>query len=61
MRAAGLLSGPVPLALRLLRRVPAAAIASIAGALVTRFAWIRAGQISSQDPAPALALRASTD
>jgi formate-dependent nitrite reductase membrane component NrfD len=54
MRAAGLLSGPIPLGLRLVRRVPAAAIAGIAGALMTRFAWIRAGQTSSQDPAPAL-------
>ena len=57
MRAAGVLSGPLPLGLRLLRRIPAAAASSIAGALLTRFAWIRAGQTSSQDPAPALALQ----
>ena len=57
MRAAGVLSGPLPLGLRLLRRIPAAAASSIAGALLTRFAWIRAGQTSSEDPAPALALQ----
>lgn len=60
MRAAGLLSGPVPLALRLialgnkkrsraLRR--AAAISSLAGSLLTRWAWIRAGKASADDPA----------
>jgi formate-dependent nitrite reductase membrane component NrfD len=60
MRAAGLLSGPVPLALRLLalgnkrrsrelRR--AAAISSLAGSLLTRWAWIRAGKVSASDPA----------
>ena len=60
MRAAGLLSGPVPLALRLLalgnkrrsrglRR--AAAISSLAGSLLTRWAWIRAGKASANVPA----------
>ena len=60
MRAAGLLSGPVPLALRLLglrnkrrsrglRR--AAAISSLAGSLLTRWAWISAGKASANDPA----------
>jgi formate-dependent nitrite reductase membrane component NrfD len=60
MRAAGLLSGPVPLTLRLLalgnkrrsrglRR--AAAISSLAGSLLTRWAWIRAGKASANDPA----------
>lgn len=57
MRAAGVLSGPLPLGLRLLRRIPAAAASSIAGALLTRFAWIRAGQTSSQDPGQALGLQ----
>jgi formate-dependent nitrite reductase membrane component NrfD len=49
---AGILSGPVPLALRLLgikskkaRRVAAAI--SIAGSLVTRFAWVEAGKTSA--------------
>ncbi|MGA8622893.1 MAG: NrfD/PsrC family molybdoenzyme membrane anchor subunit [Candidatus Sulfotelmatobacter sp.] len=63
MRAAGLLSGPVPLVLRLLalgnkrrsrglRR--AAAISSLAGSLLTRWAWIRAGKASANDPAAPL-------
>jgi formate-dependent nitrite reductase membrane component NrfD len=60
MRAAGLLSGPVPLALRLLalgnkrrsrglRR--AAAISSLAGSLLTRWAWLSAGKASANDAA----------
>jgi hypothetical protein len=59
MRGAGLLSGPVPLALRLLslrsrsrkhglRR--AAAISSVVGSLLTRWAWVRAGTESAKDP-----------
>jgi formate-dependent nitrite reductase membrane component NrfD len=57
MRTAGLLAGPVPLGLRLLHAIPVAAAVSIAGALLTRFAWVLAGQVSSQDPAPALSLQ----
>lgn len=60
MRAAGLLSGPIPLALRVLalgnkrrsrglRR--AAAISSLAGSLLTRWAWVHAGKASADDPA----------
>ncbi len=63
MRGAGLLSGPLPLALRLLalsnkkrgrglRR--AAAISSLAGSLLTRWAWVRAGKVSADDPAVTL-------
>lgn len=60
MRIGGLLSGPVPLVLRLLaansktakslhlRR--AAAVSSIAGSLITRTAWISAGKVSAKDP-----------
>jgi len=55
----GVLSGPVPLALRLaaafsgkrrarkLRR--AAAIASIAGSMLTRVGWLRAGHASAEN------------
>jgi len=59
MRIAGILSGPVPLALRLLSLIStsrreklrrAAGISSIAGSLLTRFAWIYAGRASSKDP-----------
>jgi len=52
---AGLLTGPLPLALRLLggksrrwRRV--AAVSSLAGSLMSRFAWMAAGRASAQDP-----------
>lgn len=57
VRTGGMLSGPLPLALRLaslitgnkdLRRV--AGIASLAGSLLTRFGWIRAGHASARDP-----------
>jgi len=56
VRAGGVLSGPVPLSLRLayavsgnkkLRR--AAAWSSIAGSLLTRFGWIHAGRASVRD------------
>ena len=56
VRAGGILSGPVPLALRIayaltgnrkLRR--AAAWSSIAGSLLTRFGWIEAGHSSARD------------
>ncbi|HEV2381167.1 MAG TPA: hypothetical protein VG206_15405 [Terriglobia bacterium] len=59
-RAGGLLSGPLPLALRLLagrsdsprstslRR--AAAVSMIAGSFITRVAWVNAGQASAGDP-----------
>jgi formate-dependent nitrite reductase membrane component NrfD len=60
MRVAGLLSGPLPLLFRLLslrakrRRSrnfrKAAAISSIIGSLVTRWAWVYAGRASSKDP-----------
>lgn len=58
-RAGGLLSGPVPLVLRVaaeamgvrrsrqIRR--AAAVSSIAGSLLTRIGWIRAGHASAKD------------
>ncbi len=57
-RLGGVLSGPVPLALRAasalagsrsrdLRRW--AAISSLAGSLITRFAWVRAGHASAKD------------
>ncbi len=54
-RIGGVLSGPVPLALRLLGRRSravryAAAACSIAGSLVTRFAWLEAGRASARDP-----------
>jgi formate-dependent nitrite reductase membrane component NrfD len=65
MRGAGLLSGPLPLALRLLslKRNPrnhalhrTAAISSLAGSLLTRWAWIHAGKLSADDPSIPLQL-----
>jgi len=65
-RAGGALSGPVPLALRVaaafagsrsasnLRRV--AAVASLAGSLLTRFGWVEAGKVSARNPRIPLAL-----
>src|SRR5207248_9491862 len=59
VRVAGMLSGPIPLALRALslftrrdtsrklRR--AAAICSLTGSLMTRIGWVRAGRISAHD------------
>jgi formate-dependent nitrite reductase membrane component NrfD len=59
-RTGGLLSGPLPLALRLLaRRSPTArrlaAVSTIAGSLLTRFGWVAAGRESTtngQRPTP---------
>ena len=60
-RIGGVLSGPVPLLLRLLgaksrktRRLAAAS--AIVGSLLTRFAWVNAGKASARDPRPALGL-----
>ena len=56
VRLGGVLSGPVPLLLRLgyaitgnkkMRR--AAAVCSIAGSLLTRFGWVEAGKASARD------------
>ena len=52
VRAAGLLSGPLPLVLRLAgRRSPRirriAALATIAGSILTRVAWVSAGRPSA--------------
>ncbi len=62
IRIGGTLSGPLPLALRLIggrskrvRRV--AAFASLAGSLITRFAWVAAGKASAKDPRVPLSLR----
>lgn len=63
LKAAALLSGPIPLVLRLLgirskRARRAAALASLAGSLITRFAWVEAGKASARDPRIPLDLRA---
>lgn len=58
-RVGGLLSGPVPAALRLLNMFSgrlrsdslrkAAALSAVAGSLLTRIAWIQAGHVSARD------------
>jgi len=55
-RAGGMLSGPLPLALRLAalftgsrRTRKAAAIFGIAGSLLTRYGWVSAGRASARD------------
>ena len=60
-RLGGFLSGPAALAMRAFagrsrngRR--AAAILSLAGSMITRFAWVEAGQQSAEDPRIPLAL-----
>jgi hypothetical protein len=55
IRLGGLLTGPVPLALRLLggksrRWRRAAAVSSLAGSLMSRLAWMAAGRASASDP-----------
>jgi formate-dependent nitrite reductase membrane component NrfD len=59
IRTGGMLSGPIPLGLRLaslftskrnsrkLRRMAAAS--SVAGSLITRYAWVHAGRVSARD------------
>ncbi|HEY7291018.1 MAG TPA: NrfD/PsrC family molybdoenzyme membrane anchor subunit [Vicinamibacterales bacterium] len=61
IRLGGFLSGPAALAIRAIagrrrygRRL--AALVSVAGALITRFAWVDAGQQSASDPSVPLAL-----
>lgn len=70
-RIGGVLSGPVPLALRIgaaiagrrrgrkLRK--AAAISSIAGSMLTRIAWVHAGHVSARDWRLPLEIEAKAD
>jgi len=54
VRTAAALSGPLALASRLAGWRIVAAIAFLAGALLSRFAWLEAGRASAQDPEAAL-------
>jgi formate-dependent nitrite reductase membrane component NrfD len=54
IRTGGVLSGPVPLVLRLFGKRKAAAASSLVGSLITRFAWVEAGKWSAADPRAAL-------
>jgi hypothetical protein len=50
IRISEVLIGPLPLVLRLFGVVPLAAISFLLGALVSRFGWTEAGNISGRDP-----------
>ena len=50
VRSAAALAGPLALVLRLAGARRAAAVAAVAGALVTRYAWLEAGRVSARDP-----------
>ena len=47
------LSGPVPFAFRLFGKRKAAAVATLLGSLITRFAWVEAGKTSARTANPA--------
>jgi hypothetical protein len=49
-RLGGVLSGPVPLFLRLFGARRGAAVSTLAGSLITRFAWVEAGKGSAKTP-----------
>jgi hypothetical protein len=61
VRAGGVLSGPIPLLLRLFGARKAAAVAAIAGSLVTRYGWVAAGRESARDPRVPLGLNQGSD
>ncbi len=48
-RLGSVLSGPIPLFMRLMGSRKGAAVATLAGSLVTRFAWVEAGKASAKD------------
>lgn len=61
MRVAGILSGPLPMALRLFGRGSrrsrrAAAVSTLFGSIITRLAWVEAGKASARDSRTSLEL-----
>lgn len=56
VRTGGVLSGPVPLVLRLFGARKAAAVSSLVGSILTRFGWVEAGKASADDPTIPLGL-----
>jgi formate-dependent nitrite reductase membrane component NrfD len=50
IRIGEVLTGPLPLMLRIFGAIPLAAISFLVGALVSRFGWIAVGKISGRDP-----------
>ncbi len=55
LRTAALMTGPVPLLLRLYGRVPIAAVCLLLGAVLSRYGWLFAGRFSALDPAETIA------
>jgi hypothetical protein len=55
LRAAGLMTGPVALLLRLFGQVPIAAVCFLLGAVLSRYGWLAAGRSSAHDPEELLA------
>ena len=51
-RTGAMLSGPIPFVLRLLGARRGAAVATLAGSLITRFAWVEAGKVSARNSTP---------
>jgi formate-dependent nitrite reductase membrane component NrfD len=54
VRTSAALMGPLALGLRMAGLRPVAAFVFLAGALLSRFAWLEAGRASTKDPAAAL-------
>jgi hypothetical protein len=50
VRAAALLTGPVPLVARVFGWVPIAAVCFLIGAVSSRYGWVFAGRLSARDP-----------
>jgi hypothetical protein len=55
LRAAALLTGPVPLVARIFGWVPIAGVCFLIGAVSSRYGWVFAGRSSARDPAQSLA------
>jgi len=55
LRAAGVLTAPVPLILRLTGWVPLAGVCFLCGALLSRYGWLFAGRFSASDPEEVIA------
>jgi hypothetical protein len=61
LRAAGLLTAPVPLILRLSGWVPLAAVCFLCGAVLSRYGWLFAGRFSASDPEELIATQNPTN
>jgi len=55
LRIAALLTGPVPLVMRIVGWVPIAAVCFLIGAVSSRYGWVFAGRFSARDPEETIA------